>query len=189
MSPANFNVLQDALRRAGATTDAAECHGTLCGIVCAAAATGDGWLENVLDESAAGNAPAAECRQLLLDLSEDTRALLCAPDMGFYPLLPADDLPLPQRVAALGEWCRGFLYGLSMGRTPGVLENLADEAGEVLRDMTEIARVGIEAQDSDEQDENAYTEIVEYVRVGVQLLFEELNPPQPGAHLSAPGLH
>ncbi len=186
MSPANFNLLQDALRRAGTDTDAAECHGTVCGIVCAA---GDGWLENVLDASAAGDAPAAECRELLLGLSEEARGLLRAPDMGFYPLLPADDTSLPQRATALGEWCRGFLYGLSLGCTPGVLENLAGDAGEILRDMTEIARAGIEAQDSDEQDENAYTEIVEYVRVSVQLLFEELNPPQPGAHRAAPGLH
>jgi uncharacterized protein YgfB (UPF0149 family) len=46
--------------------------------------------------------------------------------------------------------------------------------------------VGVEADEQNEENENAYAEVVEFVRVGVQLLFVELAPargqePAPGA--------
>ena len=53
---------------------------------------------------------------------------------------------------------------------------LPGEAGEIVRDLSEITRVGVDAEDSLESNEGAYAELVEFVRVGVQLLFEELEP-------------
>ncbi|MDE2195984.1 MAG: UPF0149 family protein [Gammaproteobacteria bacterium] len=184
MSPIRFALLQDALRRAGARAAAAECHGTLCGIICAGANAEDICFKHLL-----GGAPdGAACRELLSGLKQEAQQALHNPEVTFAPLLPEDDAPLAGRVEALGEWCQGFLHGLSLGRGRAVLESLPEDAGEVLRDLTEIARAGFDSAEGDEQDEVAYSEIVEYLRVGVQLLFEELNPP-PGDHLSAPGLH
>jgi uncharacterized protein YgfB (UPF0149 family) len=48
--------------------------------------------------------------------------------------------------------------------------------GEVVRDLSEITRVGIDEDDSGESNESAFTELVEFVRVGVQLVFAELEP-------------
>ena len=53
---------------------------------------------------------------------------------------------------------------------------LPGDAGEVVRDLSEITRVGIDADDSLESNESAFTELVEFVRVGVQLVFAELEP-------------
>ena len=45
----------------------------------------------------------------------------------------------------------------------------------MVRDFAEITRVGVDAERQDaESNESAYAELVEFVRVGVQLLFEEL---------------
>jgi len=66
------------------------------------------------------------------------------------------------------------------------VDALPDEAGEVLRDMGQIAQAGFEGDADDDADEAAYAEIVEYVRVGVQLLYEEL---QPAAMQPAGTLH
>jgi uncharacterized protein YgfB (UPF0149 family) len=60
------------------------------------------------------------------------------------------------------------------------------EAGEIIRDLTEITHVGVEGDEQTEENEVAYAEVVEFVRVGVQLLFVELAPargeePAPGA--------
>ena len=69
----------------------------------------------------------------------------------------------------------GLLYGLG-SRVIQDASRLPGDAGEVVRDLTEITRVGIDADDSLESNESAFTELVEFVRVGVQLVFDELEP-------------
>jgi hypothetical protein len=54
--------------------------------------------------------------------------------------------------------------------------SLQGEAAEVLRDMTEITHVDVDPEDDPETNEAAYAELVEFVRVGVQLLYEHLQP-------------
>jgi hypothetical protein len=44
------------------------------------------------------------------------------------------------------------------------------------RDMTEITHVDVDPDDDPETNEAAYAELVEFVRVGVQLLYEHLQP-------------
>ncbi len=90
-------------------------------------------------------------------------------DFSFSPLLPDDDDSLQERADALGEWCRGFLLGLGYG------SNSADwpgECTEILRDFVDITHLDPEA--SGEEDESAYAELAEYVRVGVQVIQREL---------------
>jgi uncharacterized protein YgfB (UPF0149 family) len=48
------------------------------------------------------------------------------------------------------------------------------EAGEIVRDLSAIAQVGVDSSEDDETNEAAFVEVVEFVRVGVQLLFLEL---------------
>ncbi len=68
----------------------------------------------------------------------------------------------------------GFLYGLGSGSIQD-LSKLPGEVGEVVKDFDEITRVGVDAGDAEESNEAAYAELVEFVRVGVQLVFEELD--------------
>jgi len=183
-----FADLRETLNNVSANCDAAECHGTLCGVLCVGADAGDGWLEHILGADAGGEAAQA-CRQLLLTLRDGTRTQLNEGALEFAPILPPDEATLQERAAALGEWCQGFLYGMGLGGEGLHVDALADEAGEVLRDMTQIAQVGLEGETENEEDEVAYTEIVEYLRVGVQLLYEELQPATAHAVPPASTLH
>ena len=83
-----------------------------------------------------------------------------------------------RRVDALSAWCGGFLYGISGHRRLN-LKNLSDEARETLRDFTQFTQAGFDASGDPEAEERAFTELVEYVRVGAQLLFLELRPRPP----------
>ena len=57
------------------------------------------------------------------------------------------------------------------------LTSLSGDLPEIAADLVEIAGAeGFELVD-EEEDETAYTELVEYVRVGVQLFCEELHTP------------
>lgn len=176
----SFEHLQTALGRAAAPAGAAESHGTVCGAICAGVEHAGPWLAHLLGEPD-GRVPDPECQALLQTMEARTRRQLAAFDMEFVPLLPPDDEPLPQRVDALGQWCQGFLFGLTLGRSREALEALSSESAEVLHDVTEIASAGLEADGSDETDEQAYAELVEYLRVAVQILYEEFNPGGPAS--------
>ncbi len=176
MSSTPFTDLSETLARAGAVSGAAESHGTVCGALCGGADGNETWLAHLMEEASGGDAQLKTCRHALLALRDMSRRVLQAGTLEFTPLLPDDDTGLAERTAALGEWCQGFLYGLGLAGERLQLDALPDEAGEVLRDMGQIAQAGFEGDADDDEDEAAYTEIVEYVRVGVQLLYEELQP-------------
>ena len=128
----------------------------------------------------------AEAAAALEGLFTATAAALTQPDMEFEPLLPADEQPIDVRTAALAQWCQGFLYGLGAGAITDASE-LPGDAGEIVRDLSEISRAGVDATQEEESNEAAYAELVEFVRVGVQLLFEELAVlRRPSAPAAAP---
>ena len=109
--------------------------------------------------------------------------------MEFDLLIPDDDRPIEERTQALTAWCSGFLYGLGSNGAADP-QRLPGDLGEIVRDLTEITRADVDASDSVEANESALAELVEFVRVGVQLVFDELEPlrerhtaPRPGAAL------
>lgn len=153
---------------------AAEAHGTLCGLLCTA--TGDlpeSWIRNTLADSA-GDEMAASTDAVgpLKRLYASTVAALQGQDMSFRPLLPVDERDLASRADALAEWCRGFLYGLAVRGLRDFTE-IDGEIREFLEDLVQIGRADTAAGAS-EEDEVAYAELVEYVRVGVQLFYESV---------------
>lgn len=167
-----FDDLQRVLVQSRALTDAAEAHGTLVGSLCATGCSLEEWLAEILPDGRADGRAAAGLRQVF----ESTSGALAEGALRFQPLLPADDAPLGDRTVALGEWCQGFLYGLGAGVAVPEVSALEGEAAEVLRDMTEITHVDVDPDDDPETSEEAYAELVEFVRVGVQILYEQLQP-------------
>jgi uncharacterized protein YgfB (UPF0149 family) len=172
MHPGNYMDIQRVLTEQRSLADAAEAHGTLAGCLCAAVRYRfEDWMHEILPEGRADALSTAALRQLYLD----TAGALEGPEMEFELLLPEDEQSISSRTLALGQWCQGFLYGLGTsaiqdaGALPG-------EIGEIVRDLTEITHVGVDDGQSPETNESAYAELVEFVRVGVQLVFEELGP-------------
>ena len=160
--------------------DPAELHGLLCGLLCADPTLDrDRWLAVAREELAEGAELTEPVCDLLAKLLEFGAAQLNADDGSVTPLLPDDDAPLNQRADALGAWCQGLLYGLGLGRADrdGAL---SADSREFLRDATEIAQVGFETDESSEADETAYAEVVEYLRVGLLMILEDLR------HAAAP---
>jgi len=54
------------------------------------------------------------------------------------------------------------------------VEQLPEEVAEIVRDLTALTQIGVDADEPLEESEQAYAELVEFVRVGVQLLHDEL---------------
>jgi uncharacterized protein YgfB (UPF0149 family) len=167
-----FDELQRVLAQSHALSDAAEAHGTLVGSLCSMQCSLDDWLAEILPEGRADELSAESLRAIF----DTTSGSLVDGAMSFQPLLPSDDASIGDRTSALGEWCQGFLYGLGTGSGLPEASGLAGEAAEVVRDMTEITHVDVDPEDDPETNEAAYAELVEFVRVGVQLLYEHLQP-------------
>jgi uncharacterized protein YgfB (UPF0149 family) len=170
MQQPDYSEIQQLLADERSLADAAEAHGTLTGCLCGASAYRfEDWLHEILPEGQAAPVAAEALRNLYaatLDALEQT-------DMGFELLLPSDAQPITARTAALAEWCQGFLYGLGSGNITDP-RRLPGEVGEIVRDFAEITRAGVDSSESEDSNESAYAELVEFVRVGTQLLFEEL---------------
>jgi len=184
MSQASYTEIQRVLTDERSMTDAAEAHGTLTGCLCATVGYRfEDWLLEILPEGRAQPLAAAQLRSLY----QETTGALHGSDMEFELLLPEDESSLDTRTVALAQWCQGFLYGLG-GSAIQDTNGLPGDVGEIVRDFSEITRVGVDSGQSAESNESAYAELVEFVRVGVQLVFEELSPlrdqpSSPGAPL------
>jgi uncharacterized protein YgfB (UPF0149 family) len=166
--------LDQLLHAADADCGAAESHGMLCGILCAAGNADEKlWLEPILGEGNTLGAAAQESRELLARLYAESRLRLNEDGLGLVLLLPQDDALLPRRSRALGQWCQGFLYGLALGGIRGNREPAAN-VGEIMHDFYEISNAGFDAEAADETEESAYLEIVEYVRMSVLVCHHEL---------------
>jgi hypothetical protein len=174
----SFDLIDEGLRRAEASTDAAEAHGSLCGLVCGLG-TGaqSAWLAETLADSQANESVAGHTSALLEALAASTRAALEGADMTFQPLLPDDTQPLVERVDCLAQWCQGFNHGLFVAARIGDAEAElgSGNTAEVVRDFGEMAQVSVGDEEADAEGEAAYAELVEYVRVSVQLVYEELS--------------
>jgi len=153
---------------------AAECHGILTGLICA---TGEvdfqHWLTLLYENT--GNIDQ-HGRTLLEQLHQQTLQQLGGDDLGFQLLLPDDDQTLDQRTLALTDWCRGFLYGISIAKLkPG--PGLPEDVNEIIHDISRISAAGYSEDQDQEEAEQAYMELAEYLRAGTMLIYTELQAP------------
>lgn len=167
-----YEPLNKSLQYVGALMDAAETHGILCGLLCTSSVFDEKeWFIHVLGEVAVEDNLASECQQQLWLVKNYTLEQLNSFDCEFMPLLPDNDILLAERVQALGGWCEGFLLGL--GLTQIKTEVLSNEMGEFIEDVISISRVAT-TTDSEENEED-YMQVVEYLKIGVISLYEELS--------------
>lgn len=175
----NYERLEASLARARSELDAAEAQGLFCGLLCASGRVNEAqWLGEIFEDGVdAGDAAVEQCRRELNSMAEELRTSMYSGEMDLQLMLPDDEAPLGDRTEALGSWCHGFLFGLGLG---GIRQEeiRSEEVRELLRDMGEIARLSLDAEEGSEEDEAALTEIVEYLRVGVLYIAETLQPLQ-----------
>jgi uncharacterized protein YgfB (UPF0149 family) len=181
-----FKDFEDILATAGSLADAAEAHGSLCGALCSMAPYRmQDWINEILPD---GAALSDESAAMIERVFSATASSFGEQGMEFQPLLPEDEQPLNGRANALALWCTGFLYGLGTGHISD-LEALGGDVGEIVRDFTEISRASGDEADSDESNEQAYTELVEFIRVAAQVVFEELLPLRRQTYPAQQRLH
>lgn len=167
LAPNDFQQLINTLK---ISYTPAEFHGFLAGLI-AGGVQDESWktltYQFTNDGHAFSQAPLAtlsEFYQHLNDSFDDANTL-------FSLWLPTDNTPNAQENAqdgfaladSIAEWTSHFLLGLGLAQP--TLQKETGEVGEAIDDLDEIAKLGYDEADNNEELLEAGEEIVEYLRV------------------------
>lgn len=168
-----FEQLEDLFFALKINANPSAFHGFLCGrLSCGAVDTkqlveaSTKWLALAEEQEEAVENSLEEFYESSLSNLEDLSFL-------FSPLLPDDELPLTERLVAVGEWCSNYISGLGDGM--GAEFEVSAEGKEALEDLSAIGQISVDFE-SEDDGERDYAELVEYIRIAVQLVFSDLHP-------------
>ncbi len=164
-----FDDLTNMLGKTEQKLHASQVHGLITGILCGGFNDETAWQELVMGEKLDEDT-AHELQEVFTGTSQQLKDFL----MQFELIIPDDNYELPIRAEALTVWCQGFLTGLKVAGVP-IIGREPSELTDALEDLIEIAKMNYEDVVASEEDEEAYVELVEYVRMAVILIYTELN--------------
>ena len=75
-------------------------------------------------------------------------------------MLPDDEHLLSERVQALADWCNGVVLGFGLASG-----NIRANEQELIESLQDVASVEFEESDDDEEGEQSYQELYEFVRL------------------------
>lgn len=168
-----YEALRVALAGAGVSQESAELHGGLCASLCVGGlSAADAWTDVWFSE---GDATAGVL-ELVEEIENESWQSMSGGDFALELVLPDDETDIAARVAALAAWCHGFVSGLGIAglslkeHSPSV----RGELEEIIGDFGEISRASTDVEDVVEGGFQLAS-IVEFVRAGVQIIFENLS--------------
>ena len=153
-----------------------EFHGAITGFLAGGMpVTSQNWLGALSDYYHQGMEFPAPVKDILKMMFKVIWQGLNDDNLAFELLLPVDEAPLTDRSTALGGWTQGFLLGIgtNIDTSKNALKDASDDVNEVVQDFAQICKM---AEDIEENEENeaAYFEIYEYVRISAVMCFSEL---------------
>lgn len=166
----NYIELSKLLSKTILKLHASQVHGLICGILCGNPNSTAAWEELVTG----GDNKSPKTHEVLQNLYDISAKQLKEFLFEFQLVLPADSEELPTRAEALTVWCQGFLTGLKMTQVQ-IVDREPSEMTEAINDIIEIAKMNYEEVVACEEDEAAYTELIEYVRMAVILIYQDMN--------------
>lgn len=181
LSLPTFAELSKALDQTELKLHASQAHGLIAGILCGIPAKRDAAWRTIMSGSEEG---PETTHAMLQGIYQATNQQLADNLFEFQLLLPSDAEALPVCAEALTLWCQGFLTGLKMVEV-SLTGSKDSEVTEVISDIVEIAKMNYEEVVASEEDEAAYVELVEYVRMAVILIYQDMREQEEAK--KAPG--
>jgi uncharacterized protein YgfB (UPF0149 family) len=171
----DFASLQAILTSEDVKCHASEIHGVLTGLVCAGFEfENQGYIAMLHDLFNESDGFPMAVKKALKQVYSELWTSILDDSYSFTLLLPDDDDSMAERGHALSVWVQGFNLGFGLEHKDSPI--VSEEVKEVLTDFSEIANLSDE-MDEDEDTEQAYFEISEYVRISALLCFSELATP------------
>lgn len=169
-----FTELSDQLQKSDLLVSPSDVHGVICGLLCGGIKLDNkAWLEP-FDQLINEGLGIADSLQPALDaLYSNSESALKDITLGFELLIPDMDQPLATRMEAIAEWVQGFLGGFGMVHS--ATTTTSADVQELITDFASIAQLSLDAEDEESNEaEEAFYEVVEYIRMGAIYCFSEL---------------
>jgi uncharacterized protein YgfB (UPF0149 family) len=161
----------------GALQPPAELHGYAAGFVSVGGRiTADGWVKHCIDLLDC-DTPDPDQNKVFYTVYTSALDNMESGEMSLDLLLPDDEFDLDQRISSLGQWCQGYLTGFAMaGKQQSIdqQKTYSPDLTEAISDIAAIAQVSADEQ-TDEEGEQDYFAVCEYVRVAAMTIFVECN--------------
>lgn len=178
-----FYTLEDTLLRVDADFSASEVHGIAGAVLAFNNQYSEKAWQNQVLKGDTRDFYVQEARKLLEQLFNATLWQLNSGDLNFELLLPPEQDSLEAQVTALQKWCQGFAFGLALSGLK-TMQDLPEDTRDWVQDVVKIGAAGeMDVHDEDESEE-AFMELAEFVRVGVLMMNEELQPVRGRTHLT-----
>jgi uncharacterized protein YgfB (UPF0149 family) len=170
-----YSDLAATLQRCSIAHSPAEVHGFALGLYVGEVTEPlKAWHKELYSALDPSDVLAGECRVALDGLFAVVFAADRAAPLQLTLLLPQGLSVDSARLAAVRDWCQGFLFGFGLGGEL-LAHRLSAEARELLRDFAEFTRLDTEGVENSPENQSALIEIEEYLRVGVMLIRDELS--------------
>ena len=168
-----FSALVALHAEAGVPQGPSELHGLVCGVLGGGVQPADAELQGLLAAHAdlqAWPGPLVAPYQALRDQAQ---ASFEAEGLELALLLPPEQEELGLRVAALGQWCEGFLAGFGTASAGVKDADLSPGLQEALSDLSAISQVATPDEETDEQ-EGLFEQVADHARMAAIMVFTEL---------------
>lgn len=171
----DYDAVAAALRRCGLPQGAAEVHGFALGLALSGVPEPlTIWRQELYSTFDPADVLAVECRALLDRVFASVYPEGAGEPMQLSLLLPQDIVVDAERLAAVRDWCQGFLFGLGLGGD-ALTGRLSPQARELLHDFAEFTRLDTDDVENTQENRSALIEVEEYLREGVMLIRDELS--------------
>jgi yecA family protein len=170
-------------------TNPSYAHGYWAGLICGGQSVSPkDWIIALYEAPDAWNDLDSLLARFFLAVAEVTVEQLSDPHYIFQLLLPDDEDPMDERIASLSDWTRAFLIGFEAQGKIQPRPMLSAESKEALDDLQEITTLSTTFNET-ETEEQDYAEVVEYVRLAVLLLHQEMLNARSQGGVHPPYLH
>ncbi|MDQ7048466.1 MAG: UPF0149 family protein [Enterobacterales bacterium] len=184
-----YEIFDEILADADCEMRVSEYQGLLSGLISAGLNQLSGINYSMLSELAHdGNGLDATLRDKIDALFQSSQQAFTDEDQLTPILIPDDSYPIIDRMEALGLWCQGFLLGF--GLHSGQQNRLGPEINEALQDISQIANIDIQS-DNSESSQVALETLIEHIKVAVKMIYLEqvLKPTQKRSESLKPTIH
>lgn len=172
-----YDAVGQLLSQQGVGLTSAEMHGLIAGILCGGNQDSS-WQALVHDLTNEGLAFSQTLGEALRQMHVATADALEDEGFQFQLFIPdGENISIFTRADALAGWVNHFLLGL--GVTQSKLDKVTGETREAIDDLRNIAQLGYDEDEDQEELEMSLEEIVEYVRVAALLCYDTFTRPAP----------
>ena len=186
-SELSYELFTNMLKQHNIIVDASEVQGILCGMLAGGMNIDDQeWIQALADVINQGDIIPAKAQTLIEKMFDKVCQEFIEADFALKLCLPDDAIPINDRGAAFVNWVQGFLLGFGLHQND--LTSCSAEAKEALEDFSDIAKLD-EAMEQSEESEQAFFEVLEYVRIGAMLCFNEMGKSLIDSRQQSPSVH